>query len=118
VFAGLLALVGTYGVTAFAVRQREREAAIRLALGADAPMLVRMFLIESGPVLAAGLVLGVVAAAASTRLVAHQLHHIGALDVPTFAASALLIASASLAATWWPARRAAHGRPATMLAEE
>jgi putative ABC transport system permease protein len=118
VFAALLALVGTYGVTAFAVRQREREAAIRLALGADAPALVRMFLFESGPVLAAGLALGLLAAAAGARLVAHQLHRIDALDLPTFAASALVIASASLAATWWPARRAAHKRPAVMLAEE
>jgi predicted permease len=118
VFAALLALVGTYGVTAFAVRQREREAAIRLALGADPRTLVRMFLLESGPVLAAGIGFGVVAAAAGARLVAHQLHRIDALDLPTFAVSAFVIASASLAATWWPARRAAHKRPVVMLAEE
>jgi ABC-type lipoprotein release transport system permease subunit len=60
----------------------------------------------------------VVAAAAGARLVAHQLHRIDALDLPTFAVSAFVIASASLAATWWPARRAAHKRPVVMLAEE
>ena len=117
-FAVLLALVGTYGVTAFAVQQREREVAIRLALGADAPTVVRMFLVDSGPVLAAGLAIGVVAAAAAGRLIAHQLHRIDALDLPTFALSTLAIAAAALAATWWPARRAARQRPVAMLAQE
>jgi hypothetical protein len=117
VFSVLLALLAIYGVTACAVQQREREVAIRLALGADTTTLVRMFLLEAGPMLAVGLGLGVLAAVAGGRLLAHQLHRIDALDVRTFAASALFIASVSLVATWWPARRAAAKSPVAMLTE-
>jgi predicted permease len=111
-FAVLLAVVGIYGTTAFAVQQREREIAVRLALGASGTGVTRMFLAESARVVAAGLLIGVAGAVALARLLAHHLHLVDALDLRTFVASAVVVAATALATTWWPARRA-DGRPIT-----
>ena len=59
VFAASLALVGIYGVVAYTVKQREREIAVRLAMGADGRRITRMFLGQGAIVLAAGLTLGI-----------------------------------------------------------
>jgi ABC-type lipoprotein release transport system permease subunit len=56
--AALLALVGVYGVIAYAVRQREREIAVRIAVGADPHRITRLFVIEGSRVMLAGLALG------------------------------------------------------------
>jgi predicted permease len=111
VFAGLaafVALVGIYAVTASAAQQREREVAIRMALGAGRPAVVWLFVRAGLIVSSIGLVLGVVAASAATRLVEHQVFAIGTFDRQTMATMAVMLAIGCLVATWWPARRASR----------
>jgi len=71
--AALLALVGMYGVVAYAVRQREREIAVRMAIGADPARITRLFLRQGGWILLAGLILGVAGALGAGRLIESQL---------------------------------------------
>ncbi len=61
-FAAGLALVGIYGVIAYTVKQREREIAVRLAMGADRGLITRMFVAQGAIVLAAGLAFGIAGA--------------------------------------------------------
>jgi putative ABC transport system permease protein len=119
-FAGIaafLALLGIYGVTAYTVQQRQREIAIRMALGAPGSAVVRLFLKESAAVLAAGLAVGLIGASAATRVLENQLYGVGAFDPLTLAAACLLMAAAGVMATWWPARRASLRSPITVLKE-
>ncbi len=119
-FAGVatfLALLGIYGVTAYAVAQRERETAIRIALGAPAAAVVRSFLGESGVVLAAGLAAGLLGAIAVGRTLESQVVGVSALDLRTLVPVAAFLAAAALLATWWPARRAARRNPLDALKE-
>lgn len=106
-FALFLAVVGLYGVIAYAVRQREREVAIRIAIGATRSGVVGLFLKEGGMVLAAGIGGGMVGALALARLLHSQLHGVAAFDGWSFAAAGAVMAGAGLLAIWWPAQRAA-----------
>ena len=117
-FGTLLALLGLYGVTAYAVQQREREVAIRIAVGASHRAVVRLFLRQGGVVLAFGIGLGVLAAAAAGRVLASQVHGVQPLDPLTLVVAAAALALLGLAATWWPARRAAQADLLTVLKEE
>ena len=116
-FTVFLALLGIYGVTAYAVQQREREIAIRLALGATGDTIVRMFLKEVGVVLAAGVAGGLFAAVVVARMLEQQIHGVTPLDPSTFAATCALMITTAVLATWWPARRAAIKSPNGMLNE-
>ena len=60
--AAILALVGVYSVIAYAVRQREREIAVRMAVGADPARITRVFVRQGGAILAIGLIAGALAA--------------------------------------------------------
>jgi predicted permease len=115
--AGFLAVLGIYGVTAYAVRQREREIAIRMALGAAANDVVRLFLRESGLVLAAGLGFGLIGAVSAATMLRNQLYGVRPFDASTLAATCLLLATAGVVATWWPARRASLQNPTGALKE-
>jgi putative ABC transport system permease protein len=115
--AMFLALLGIYAVTAYAVTQRERETAIRVALGAPAAAVVRLFLGESGVVLAAGLAVGVLGATAAGRALESQVVGVRAFDVRTILPVAGSLAAAALLATWWPARRASRRNPLDALKE-
>jgi ABC-type antimicrobial peptide transport system permease subunit len=118
VFAGLsaaLALLGIYGVIAYTVRQREREIAIRLAVGADRGMITRLFLRQGAAVLAVGLTLGVVGALLLGRLLETQLFGVRAADPVAIVAVALPFAICGLLAIGWPARAAASTDPAAAL---
>jgi predicted permease len=117
-FTALLAVLGVYGVIAYAVQQREREIAIRVALGASAQSVTGMFVRQGTVVLAAGMAFGLVAARAVGQVLQTQLYGVRALDLLTFAVTCLLLASAGLLATWWPARRAARLDPMGALKEE
>ena len=86
--AGFLAVLGIYGVTACAVQQRQREIAIRMALGAPGGRVVRLFLKEGAVVLAAGLAAGLVGATAAVRILEHQLFAVEPFDPATLAATA------------------------------
>jgi putative ABC transport system permease protein len=109
-----LGVVGLYGVLSYAVSQRGREIAIRLALGAEDRHVRRAFL-GYGVVLAlVGVVFGCAAAAALTQLMTALLIDVTPLDAPTYAAAAaLLIVVAAV-----PARRASSVDPAQELAAE
>ena len=115
--AGFLAVLGMYGVTAYAVQQRARETAIRIALGAASGAVVRSFMRESVRVLAIGLALGLAAGTLAADLLEAQLFGVRRFDVPTLAAASAVLGLAGLMATWWPSRRAALRDPVTVLKE-
>jgi predicted lysophospholipase L1 biosynthesis ABC-type transport system permease subunit len=113
--AAVLALLGIYGVIAYTVRQREREIAIRLAVGADRAMITRLFLQQGAVVLAVGLTMGVGGALALGRLLQTQLFGVRATDPVAIALVAVPFAACGLAAIGWPARAAASVDPAAAL---
>ena len=118
VVALVLAAVGLYGVVSYTVRQREREMAVRLALGA-APSRVTTLMLRQGmmPVLL-GLAIGLVAAFAATRVMRSLLFEVSATDPLTYLGVALLLAAVALVASYLPSRRAARVHPAMTLRAE
>ena len=115
--AGGLAMLGIYGVTAYGVQQRQREIAIRMALGAPGGRVVRLFLKEGASVLTLGLILGLAGAVAAARVLAHQLYAVGPSDPATLVATCVLMSTVAIVATWWPARRASNADPVAALKE-
>lgn len=115
--AVLLAAVGLYGVVSYAVGRRARELGIRAALGARPRDLLRSVLAGGLRVVAPGILLGLLAAAAGTRALSGLLFGVSPLDIPTYAAVAALLGAVALAAVWIPARRAARADPAATLRE-
>jgi predicted permease len=116
--AAVLALVGVYGVIAYAVRQREREIAVRIAIGAEPRTITALFMRQGSLVLLAGLLLGVAGAIGAGRTLESLLFGVRPGDPLTLAATAASFAAAGLLAIWWPARRAAATDPAMALKEE
>ena len=113
--AMLLALVGVYGVMAYVVGQRTREIGVRIALGAERQDVVWM-VVRHGVMLAGiGIAIGLVGAAAGTRLMERLLFGVSATDPLTFLAAAVALGLASIAATCIPALRAARVAPVTAL---
>jgi len=115
--AAFIAVVGIYGVTAFATQQREREIAIRMALGATGRAIVRLFLRESSATLVFGLLAGLIGAFAASRVLQSQLYGVSAADLPTLFIMASGLAAIGALATLWPARRAASRSPLAGLKE-
>ena len=113
-----LALVGIYGVTAYAVTQRTRELGIRMALGARGADVVRLLMRESLRRVAAGVGLGLLAALGVTRALSAMLFEVAPRDAVTFGATALLLVAVALLATWVPARRATKVDPMVALRYE
>ena len=111
----VLGIVGIYGVMSYAVSQRTREMGIRLALGAEAAQLKRMFVINGLMLAAAGIVIGLAAAAGLTRLMKSLLFGVNALDPVIYAAMPLVLVAAALLASYLPARRASRIDPSEAL---
>jgi ABC-type antimicrobial peptide transport system permease subunit len=111
----LLGVVGIYGVIAYIAAQRTREIGVRMALGAQASDVRRLFLGHGLKLVAAGLALGVAAALTLSRLMASLLFGVGPTDPVTYAAVSLLLGTVALVATWLPARRAARVDPVVAL---
>jgi predicted permease len=118
VFAALLALLGMYGVVSYAVRQREREIAVRMAVGADRRSVTALFMRQGSVVLALGVIAGALGAIGMGRLLDAQLYGIGRADPFVIGSAAAGLACCGLAAIWWPARRAAATDPAAVLKAE
>jgi len=117
-FAALLALLGIYGVVSYAVRQREREVAVRVAIGADRRSITALFVRHGGVVLLAGVTAGVIGGIGMGRVLSAQLYGVGRADPIVIGSAATLLAVCGLAAIWWPARRAASTDPAALLKAE
>jgi predicted permease len=113
-----LGVVGIYGVMAYVVSQRTREIGIRLALGAQPTALKRMFVADALTRVAIGVVVGLVAAFALTRLMSSLLFGIGPLDAPTYLAALGVLLAAAAFASYVPARRAASIDPVETLKAE
>ncbi len=120
-FAGvamLLAAIGIYGVIAYSVTQRTREIGIRMALGAQKGQMLGMMLRQSLTLVVIGLVVGLLAAAAATRLLAALLYGVGANDLATYGVVVGLLGGAALLASYIPARRAMRVDPMVALRYE
>jgi predicted permease len=105
----LLGAIGIYGVIAYSVSQRTREIGIRLALGATATELERMFVRQGMALAAAGVVAGVAGAVAFTRWMSSLLFGVSPLDPMTYLAVASIVLLTATAASYLPARRVTRG---------
>jgi predicted permease len=113
--AGLLAMVGVYGVTAYNVRRQRREYGIRLALGADS-IAVQKLVVGRGVLVAiAGVALGAFGAFLLTRTLQAMLNDVRPTDPTVFAANAALVMFVSFVACYLPARSAGRVDPMVVL---
>jgi predicted permease len=113
-----LAAVGLYGVVSYTVRQREREMAVRLALGAPPARVLALMVRQGMRPVVVGLAIGVVAAFLATRVLRSLLFEVSATDPATFLVVVALLAGVGLLASWLPSRRAARVHPALTLRGE
>jgi putative ABC transport system permease protein len=111
----LLTAIGLYAVMAAYVRQRDREIALRVVLGATAAAVRRLVLSEALGLAGVGAVVGLAGAAAATRLVRGMLFEIDPLDPPVLLGAAGLLIAASLVASYLPLRRATRVDAVAML---
>ena len=111
----LLGVVGIYGVIAYIAAQRTREIGVRMALGAQASDVRRLFVGHGLKLVAIGLVLGVAAAMSLTRLMSTLLFGVGPMDPITYVAVSFVLGTVALVATYLPARRAARVDPVVAL---
>jgi len=118
VLALVLAAAGLYGVVAYGVSRRTTEIGIRMALGADRAAVVTMVLREGARLAIAGIVVGVAASAALTRLVSGLLYGVAPTDPLSFVAAAAALFAIALISSYLPARRAARVDPLTALRAE
>jgi predicted permease len=118
VLALLLTSIGLYGVMTYNVARRTHEIGVRMALGAQNREVRWMILRESLFLLAIGIILGVPATMAATRLVGAQLFGLTPSDPPVFIAAILAISAVALLAAYFPARRATMVDPMVALRDE
>lgn len=102
----LLATIGIYGVTAYVASRRTREIGIRLALGAQRADVLGMILRQGMVLVVSGAAIGLMLAAAASRLLIRLLFGVPPLDPVTFGGATLLFVIIGLAACYVPARRA------------
>ncbi len=114
----MIAAVGLYGLLSFAVAQRTREIGLRIALGAPQGSILTLILRRALLLVALGLAIGGVLAWFAVRFASGYIYGVEAHDALTFAAVAVVLASASFLAAWLPARRAAAVDPILALRSE
>ena len=111
----LLAAVGLYGLVAHAVRARQMEIGLRMALGAVPSSIVRLVFQRVCVLIAAGLAVGLAGSLWAARFVETLLFHLEPRDPVTFAGAAAVLVAVGVLAAWMPARRAARLDPVAAL---
>ena len=111
----LLAAVGLYGVVAHAVRARQKEIGLRIALGATPSSILRIVFESVGLLIAAGLALGVAGSLWAARFVEALLFQLAPRDPATFGGAAAVLIAVGVVAAWLPAYRAARIDPVAAL---
>jgi putative ABC transport system permease protein len=113
-----LVSIGLYGTISYLERMRQREVALRLALGALPRQILRGFLLQGLRVAAIGGIAGLLLGMGMSRMMSGMLYGISALDPTTYCSVALLIFLVALLASLVPAIRAARVQPTQVLREE
>jgi putative ABC transport system permease protein len=114
----LLAAIGLFGVMSYTVTQQTREIGIRVALGASSEKVVKSVVRRGAALAVTGAIIGLVIASWGTKLIETQLHGVERLDPISFAAGAIVLVGAALAACVVPARRALAVDPMTAIRAE
>jgi putative ABC transport system permease protein len=120
-FAGIglmLVVIGVFSVMAYTVSLQTHEIGIRMALGAQQGNVLHMVLRKGMRLIAAGIVIGLVASFALTRLLASQIWGVSAMDPLTFSAVVAVVIAVGLVACLLPARRATRVDPLVALRYE
>jgi ABC-type antimicrobial peptide transport system permease subunit len=110
-----MAVIGVYGVLAFAVAQGTQEIGIRVALGAGPRSIQGLVLKEGAVLVLIGTVVGVAVSLLASRYLSTLLYDISATDLRPYVAVVLAIGIAAIVAAWLPARRAASVDPTVAL---
>jgi predicted permease len=114
----LLGVVGIYGVIAYSVSQRRREIGIRMALGAQNKIVTNMFILDGLKLTAIGVVIGLVVAALTLRLMSSLLFNVNSMDPLTYATVSFGLIVTAFLASYLPSRRAASVDPVEALRAE
>jgi len=118
VLALILSAVGLYGVIAYSVSQRTREIGVRMALGAQRGSVYKLVLRQAGWLTGTGLAIGLICSIGASLPIRSLLFGVQPWDAVTLICVATLLAVASIAATFIPARRAASVDPMQALRSE
>jgi predicted permease len=116
--ATLLAAIGLYGVIAHSVTRRTAEIGVRMALGAQPALVLRMILLEAGRLAGAGIAIGLIAAVLVSRYVESQLYGMKADDPMVFGAGAMVLIAVAVVAALVPGWRASKIEPVVALKYE
>jgi putative ABC transport system permease protein len=118
VIALFLSMIGLYSAIGFAVSQRTREIGIRMALGARPAQVFKLIVGQGLGLVGAGVLIGLVAAIAGTRLMKSLLYGVSATDPLTFVLTVIALVGVALLACYIPARRATKVDPLVALRYE
>jgi putative ABC transport system permease protein len=118
VLAGLIAVVGLYGVMSYLVVRRRSEIGIRIALGADRTAVVGMVMRDAGRLLAVGVIVGLTLALIAARAAGSLLFGLTPGDPATLAAAVAGLCAVGALASYLPARRASRLEPTVVLRED
>ena len=116
--AMLLAAIGLYGIVAYGVTQRTRELGVRIAMGATPRAIVRLILAHAARLVVAGAVIGLIAAALTTKTLQAMLYHTSATDALTFVLVPVALGVVATIACLVPALRATRTDPLIVIRAE